>query len=134
MNPKKSNFVVREGKNLGFIVSKDGMIIDPERTESIAKIGLPSSKKAMQYFLGKTNFVRKFVPNFAQIVRLVQYLIKKDVLFKWYDIQKDVFIKIRKCIMDALALMFAYFDKDFILYAFSTDFSYYDHVLTQKHA
>ena len=44
------------------------MIIDPERIDAIAKIGLPSSKKAMHYFPGKINFVKRFVPNFAQII------------------------------------------------------------------
>ena len=53
MNPKKLVFVVTEGKIMGFIVSKDGIIIDPERIESIGKIGLPKSKKSMQYFLGR---------------------------------------------------------------------------------
>ena len=109
------------------------MIIDPERTDAIAKIGLPSLNKSIQSFLGKISFVRRFVPNFAQIVRSLQDLIKKDVLFKWYDIQKDAFINIRKAIMDALALMSPDFDKDFILYTFATDFSYVV-VLTQKDA
>jgi hypothetical protein len=47
LNPKKSIFVVEQGKLLGFIVSKDGMIIDPERTQAIDKLPPPSSKKAM---------------------------------------------------------------------------------------
>ena len=58
-----------EGKLLGFIVSKEGMIIDPERREAISNINLPNSKKAMQSFLGKINFIRRFVPNFAQVVK-----------------------------------------------------------------
>ena len=81
-NPNKSSFVVREGKILGFIVSNDGIIIDPKRSEAIAKIGLPSSNKAMQSFLGKINFVRRFVPNFAQTIRPLQDMIKKYALFK----------------------------------------------------
>ena len=117
---------------MGFIVSKDGMIIDPERTEEIANIGLPISKKSMQYFLGKINFVRIFVPNFAQIVRPLQDLIKKDFLFKWSHIQNDTFIKINKSIMDSPTLMSLYFDKYFILYTFSIVFSYVV-VLTHKH-
>ena len=48
LNPKKSIFVVIEGKLLGFIVSKEGMIIDPERTEAISNIALPNLHKAMQ--------------------------------------------------------------------------------------
>jgi hypothetical protein len=58
LNPKKSVFAVEQGKLFGFMVSKYGMIIDLERTQSIAKIPPPSSKKAMQSFLGKINFVR----------------------------------------------------------------------------
>jgi hypothetical protein len=47
LNPKKSIFVVEHGKLLGFIVSSDGMIIDPKSTQVIAKIPPPTSKKSM---------------------------------------------------------------------------------------
>jgi hypothetical protein len=46
-NPKKSIFVVDQGNLLGFIVSKNGMMIDPERTQAIYNLPLPSSKKFM---------------------------------------------------------------------------------------
>ena len=36
LNPKKSIFAVTEGKLLGFVVSKQGINIDPERTQPIA--------------------------------------------------------------------------------------------------
>ena len=86
LNPKKSVFAITEGKLLGFIVSKYGIIIEPKRVEAIAKIGLPSSKKAMQSFFGKINFVRRFVPNFAHIVKPLQDLVDKDDVFKYTDI------------------------------------------------
>jgi hypothetical protein len=47
LNPKKSIFAVEQGKLLGFIVSREGMIIDPERTQVIAKLPPPMSKKSM---------------------------------------------------------------------------------------
>jgi hypothetical protein len=47
LNPKKLVFAVEHEKFLGFIVSKDGMIIDPERTQTIANLPPPSSKKSM---------------------------------------------------------------------------------------
>ena len=47
MNPKKSIFTVKEGNILGFIVLKDGMIINPKIIDMVAKIGLPSSNKSM---------------------------------------------------------------------------------------
>ena len=59
LNPSKSVFGVIEGKLLGHIVSQDGVKVDPERIEAIAKIPLPTSKKSLQFFHGKTNFVHR---------------------------------------------------------------------------
>jgi hypothetical protein len=74
---------VEQGKILGFIVSSDGMIIDPKITQAIAKLPPPSSKKSMQSFLGQINFVRRFVPSFSEMVSPLQKLIKKDVQYHW---------------------------------------------------
>ena len=51
LNPKKSHFVVQEGKLLGHIVSVDGIRIDPKGVNSILKISLPRSKKDVQLFI-----------------------------------------------------------------------------------
>ena len=64
LNPKKSIFVVTGGIFLGFVVSKEGIMIDPEWTEAISRIPFPSTKKSMQSFMGKINFVRRFLPSF----------------------------------------------------------------------
>ena len=64
LNPKNSIFAVTEGILLGFIVSKEGIMIDRERTEAISRIPFPATKKSMQSFMGKINFVRRFVPIF----------------------------------------------------------------------
>ena len=72
LNPKKCVFTVTEGKLLGHIVSKTGISIDPERVKAIEQIPFPHNKKGMQYFMGTINFVRRFVPDFAQIVKPLQ--------------------------------------------------------------
>ena len=41
LNPKKSHFALEEGKLLGHIISKDGIIIDSSRVEAIEKISIP---------------------------------------------------------------------------------------------
>lgn len=61
LNPKKSVFAVTEGKLLGHILFKEGIVIDPERIETIMRIQPLANKRAMQSFFGKINFVRKFV-------------------------------------------------------------------------
>ena len=69
----------------------------------------------MQSFFGKINFVRIFVPNFAQIVTPLQDLVKKYVVVKYSDAQKDSFKRIKKVIMEAPALMSPDFSKYFIV-------------------
>ena len=63
-HPKKSQFALSEGKLLGHIVSAEGVKIDPVRVEAIQKLSIPRSKRDIQSFLGKINFVRRFIPNF----------------------------------------------------------------------
>jgi hypothetical protein len=127
----KSVFTIDQGKLLGFIVCKDGMIIDPERTQAIAKLPPPSSKNAMQSFLGKINFFRIFVLSFSEMVRLLQNLIKKDVLYHWGPQEIQAFDSIRKAIIESPSLMSLNFSQDFTLYTFASDRSYVV-VLTQK--
>ena len=41
LNPKKSLFSIKEGKFLGHIFSKDGVLIDPKRVSTIHSLSLP---------------------------------------------------------------------------------------------
>eukprot|EP00253_Pinus_taeda_P031798 PITA_31798 len=78
LNPKKSLFALEEGKLLGHIISKDGIRIDPERIQAILQIPYPRNIKELQAFLGKINFLRRFIPNLAELIRLLRNMLKKD--------------------------------------------------------
>ena len=56
------------------------MSIDLERIETITLIPLPHNKKGMQSFMGTINFVQRFVPDFAQIVKPLKQIVKQSVL------------------------------------------------------
>jgi hypothetical protein len=83
LNPKKSLFTIQEGKLLGHIVSAKGVRIDPSRVEAIQALSIPRSKKKVQSFLGKINFLRRFVPNFVEEVKLITAMLKKGNEVKW---------------------------------------------------
>ena len=83
LNPKKSHFAVQEGKLLGHLVSTDGIRIDPERVKAILKISFPKSKKDVQYFIGKINFLPWFIPNFAETIKQITAMLKKYQEVKW---------------------------------------------------
>jgi hypothetical protein len=83
LNPKKSNFGMEEGKFLGHIISKQGIKIDLSRVEGILKIGTPRSKKEVQSFLGKVNFMRRFIPNLVEITKHITNMLRKGSEIKW---------------------------------------------------
>ena len=83
----------------------------------------------MQSFLGKINFVRRFIPSFSEIIRPLQKMIKKDAIFNW-GLEKESFQRILEAILEAPCLLSPYFNKDFILCTFASDISYTT-VLTQ---
>jgi hypothetical protein len=66
-----------QGKILGHIVSKDGVKIDLERVETIKVINLPRHKQEVQSFYDKINFLRRFIPNFANIVKDIANMLKR---------------------------------------------------------
>ena len=111
-------FAVTEGKLLGHMVSKKGISIDLERIKAIEQIPLPHNKKGMQSFMGTINFVRRFVPDFAQIVKPLQQMVKQSVQFKWTDVEKNAFSKIKTSVVHGLSLKHPDFEKDFILVHF----------------
>ena len=83
LNLAKSVLGVDEGKLLGHIISKDGVKIDPERVEAIKRVVLPTNKKALQSFNGQINFIRRFIPNLAELMKPMHKLLKKDAKFEW---------------------------------------------------
>ena len=65
----------------------------------------------MQSFLGKINFVRRFILSFFEIIRPLQKMIKKDVIFNWGQTEKESFQRILEAISEAPSLLSPYFNK-----------------------
>jgi hypothetical protein len=123
LNPNKTIFTIEEGKLLGHIISQADIHIDPERIKAIAQLPLPHNKKVMQSFLEKMNFVRKFTPNFAETIKTLHKMIRKDVEFKWDDERKKDFSNIKTTISQSPVLRSPNFNKDFFRYTFASDHS-----------
>ena len=77
------------------------------------------------------NFVRRFVPDFAQIVKFLQQMVKQSVQFKCDDVEKNTFSNIKTSIAHEPSLKSMNVKKYFILYTFASDDSLVA-VLTQK--
>jgi len=88
LNPKKSNFAMQEGKILSHVISKEGIRIDPSKVATIQKIDNNINKKEVQSFLGRVNFLRRFIPNFDEIVKYIIHMLRKDNQVKWTTEEK----------------------------------------------
>jgi hypothetical protein len=97
MNSLKCAFGVPAGKFLGFIIHEKGIEIDPNRIEAMKKVEAPACKKDLQKFLGKVNYLRRFISNlsgkidvFTPILRL-----KNEAEFTWGQNSKKLLRKSR---------------------------------------
>ena len=71
------------GHILGFIVSKDETHLDPLKVEAIVNLPSPSSLHQLQSLQGKANFLRRFIPNYAEVAKGFTRILKKNVPFHW---------------------------------------------------
>jgi hypothetical protein len=131
LNPKKSLFAMKEGKLLGHIVSAEGMWIDPSRVEAIRTLSLPRSKKEVHAFLGKINFLRRFVSNFAELVKHITTMLRKGNEVKWTTEPRESFVQIKRALIEAPVLISPNYSKDFLIFSFAS-FDTVTTVLLQK--
>jgi hypothetical protein len=120
LNPKKSLFSMKEGKLLGHIVSAEGVRIDPNRVEAIQTLSLPRSRKEVQSFLGKINFLRRFVSNFVEMVKLITTMLRKGNEVKWTVESRNSFDQIKKALTEAPVLISPDYSKDFLIFSFAS--------------
>jgi hypothetical protein len=121
LNPNKTIFSVTEGNLLGHIVSQEGVKVDLERVIAIKRLPLPTNKKEMQSFFGKINFLRRFIPNFAQVVKPLNQLMNKDIWFKWDPPTGNDFDSIKKSIAIVALLISPNHSKYFFMYTSSLE-------------
>jgi hypothetical protein len=111
---------MKEEKLLGHIVSTEGVRIDPSRVEAIQTLSLPRSKKEVQTFLGKINFLRRFISNFSEVVKHITTMLRKGNEVKWTAEPRESFIQIKKALNEAPVLISPDYFKDFLIFSFAS--------------
>jgi hypothetical protein len=97
MNPLKCAFCVQAGDFLGFVVHKKGIEVNQSKTKAIMDVKPPSTKKELQSFLGKINFLRRFISNLSGKTKAFSPLLQlKNEDFKWQDEHQEAFDKIKE--------------------------------------
>jgi len=111
----KCEFMKKKTEFLGHIVTTNGIKPNPNKTKAITNFSLPKTSKQIKSFLGLCGFYRKFIPNFAQIVKPMTLKLKKCAII---DIKCKDYIKSFKRLKVLITS-----DPIFIL--FNNNFNYY---------
>jgi hypothetical protein len=94
-------------------------------------LSLPISKKQVQSFLGKINFLRRFVSNFAELVKFITTMLRKGNEIKWTFESCNSFDQIKKALTEAPVLISPNYSKEFQIFYFAS-FNIVATVLLQK--
>ncbi|KAK2402401.1 hypothetical protein QL285_051924 [Trifolium repens] len=123
MNPLKYAFCVRAGDFLGFVVHKNGIEINQNKTKAIMETKSPATKKQLQSLLGKINFLRRFISNLSGKAHPFSPLLKlkKDEVFNWGIEQQKAFDDIKAYLSNPPTLMPPIRSKEMKLYISASD-------------
>jgi hypothetical protein len=70
------------GRLLGFIISTHGIRVDPLKVEAILNFPPPSTLRQLQSLQGKENFLRRFIPNYVELTKvLLDFLKRVTILY-----------------------------------------------------
>jgi hypothetical protein len=103
---KKSEFKVTCTKYLGFIITTNGIEVDPDKITVVKDWSVPTTVRGVQSFLGFCGFYWHFVENYSRITKPLNSLTKKGTAFKWDTACQEAFDQIKLLITTAPILWY----------------------------
>ena len=135
IKPKKSFFFQSSVLFLGHLLSKDGILPNPEKVNNVKDWLIPSLAKEVHSFSGLASYYRRFIPQFSKWTNPLHDLIwpiattKKNARvklpplahnlppFEWTAIHLESFNKLKEALTSAPVLAYPDYSKPFILEA-----------------
>jgi len=100
LNPAKCTFGVRSGKLLGFVVSQKGIEVDPDKMRAIIEMPAPSTEKEVRGFLGRLNYIARFISQLTATCEPIFKLLRKNQVVEWNEDCQTAFDKIKQYLQD----------------------------------
>jgi len=100
LNPNKCTFGVRSGKLLGFIVSQKGIEVDPDKVRAIREMPAPKTEKQVRGFLGRLNYISRFISHMTATCGPIFKLLRKDQWIVWTNDCQKAFDSIKEYLLE----------------------------------
>ena len=115
-NFSKCEFWLKEVGFLRYVISREGIAVDPTKVGSVTEWLSPTSVGEIRSFLGLTGYYQRFIENFSKIAKLMTELLKKDTKFKWTEDCEASFQELKKRLVTTPVLILPDIRKDFQVY------------------
>lgn len=119
LNPHKCVFCVQSSQLLGFIVSKEGIRVDPLKVEAILNLLAPFGLTQLQSLQGKEKNLRMFIHNYVELTWGFTQLLKKGIPFFWDKLVHKAFDALNHALTNAPLLHPPDYHEDYFLYLVS---------------
>ncbi|WMV33463.1 hypothetical protein MTR67_026848 [Solanum verrucosum] len=113
---EKCEFWLKEVAFLGYVVSGDGIKVDPKKTDVIRNWPRPLTPSDIRSFLGLAGYYRRFVNEFSSIASPMTKLTQKKAKFEWTDECERSFQTLKDKLVSAPILSLLDGLKGFVVY------------------
>jgi hypothetical protein len=87
----KCSFYQERIHYLGHIISKDGIVVDHEKIESIREWSALRNVMEVRSFMGLVGYYRRFIAGFSKIAHPITFLQRKGKQFHWTEGCEEIF-------------------------------------------
>jgi len=108
---------------LGYIISVDGIRMDPSKIAAVTTWPTPTCVRDIQCFLGFANFYRRFINGFSRITKPLTQLLRKDTLFRWTPAADAAFNTLKSAFTSESFLLHPDTTQPFIVETDASDFA-----------
>ncbi|XP_026399787.1 uncharacterized protein LOC113295675 [Papaver somniferum] len=102
-------------------VTSEGIKVDPTKTQAILTMPHPQTMKELQSFMGKVNYIRRFIPGLAQLIVAFTPLLKNGTSFIWSTKKQEAFQKIQQILSSPAVMKSPMQGRALCLYISSSD-------------
>jgi len=126
LKPEKYHFHKQEVNYLGFIITTNGIRMNPEKVSCVLRWETPRTVTDVQCFLGFANFYRRFIKDYSKVVMPLTKMTKKEggkyVPFVWGPEQQAAVDLLKKAFMSAPILHHIDYDREIIVETDASDY------------
>ena len=113
----KCDFWLKEVSFLGYIVSAEGIRVDPAKIEAVVNWKSPRNVIEVRGFLGLAGYYRRFVRGFSIIASPLTKLLRKGIKFEWTNKCQNSFEQLKGMLVEAPVLTQLTSGKKYTLYS-----------------